>query len=250
MGSFIDLTGQRFGRLVAISRAENNGKYITWNCVCDCGNECFIRGQLLRSKKTKSCGCYKREVSAENGRRSREWLIKDKLGNRYGSLVVISSGRATPSGHMWLCRCDCGKEKLIRSSSLRPRGTKSCGCGLGTYLPPGEASFNALYKSYYHGAKGRSLCFDLTKLEFMQITKQPCFYCGIKPHKEFVATRNGSYIYNGVDRYNSNTGYTTDNVVPCCTECNLAKSDRGVEEFVLWIHRASNHLYTQESVKS
>lgn len=66
MGKFIDLTGQRFGRLAVLSRAEDRvnkqGKPIVmWHCKCDCGNECNVEGYSLRSGKTVSCGCYGRE---------------------------------------------------------------------------------------------------------------------------------------------------------------------------------------------
>lgn len=61
-----DLTGKKFGRLTVLSRAENyinsNGKsYVVWSCKCDCGNIKNIQGRALRSGKTISCGCYKRE---------------------------------------------------------------------------------------------------------------------------------------------------------------------------------------------
>ena len=39
MGQFIDLTGQRFGRLTALKRVENKGKLTQWLFQCDCGNQ-------------------------------------------------------------------------------------------------------------------------------------------------------------------------------------------------------------------
>lgn len=39
MGKFIDITGQRFARLVVLSRAENRNKLTCWNCICDCGKK-------------------------------------------------------------------------------------------------------------------------------------------------------------------------------------------------------------------
>jgi hypothetical protein len=41
----------------------------------------------------------------------------------------------------------------------------------------------------------------------------------------------GDYTYNGVDRIDNSIGYTKENCVPCCTICNWAKSNRGVDEF-------------------
>jgi hypothetical protein len=59
--NFIDMTGQRFGRLVVVSRAESRNKRAMWNCVCDCGNKVVVAGKDMRDGKTKSCGCYHKE---------------------------------------------------------------------------------------------------------------------------------------------------------------------------------------------
>ena len=59
-----DLTGQRFGRLVAIRRVTETGdKRPMWLCRCDCGNECTIGRYDLESGNTKSCGCLSKELS-------------------------------------------------------------------------------------------------------------------------------------------------------------------------------------------
>ena len=57
----------------------------------------------------------------------------DLSGETFGKLQVISQApsRFTPQGKpitMWLCRCDCGNEKIIAGQSLRKGLTKSCGC--------------------------------------------------------------------------------------------------------------------------
>lgn len=57
-----------FGRLTAIERAEDvNGKS-RWKCRCECGAEVLVRTASLRSEtnKTRSCGCLRKEVTAEN----------------------------------------------------------------------------------------------------------------------------------------------------------------------------------------
>ena len=64
--------GQRFGRLEVISvskreRTSSGSIKIYFNCKCDCGNYTEVVYQLLKSGKTKSCGCMRREkVSSEN----------------------------------------------------------------------------------------------------------------------------------------------------------------------------------------
>lgn len=60
--AFIDLLGQRFGRLTVESRAASvrteRGTKVRWNCVCDCGGRAITTTGSLRSGNTKSCGCY------------------------------------------------------------------------------------------------------------------------------------------------------------------------------------------------
>lgn len=53
-----DLTGQKFGRLTVIERAENakDGR-AHWRCHCDCGNEVTVSSYHLTSGHTQSCGC-------------------------------------------------------------------------------------------------------------------------------------------------------------------------------------------------
>ena len=60
MSSFVDLIGQRFGKLVVIKKLEpNKWNNYQWECMCDCGNTCTTSGGRLRSGNTKSCGCLK-----------------------------------------------------------------------------------------------------------------------------------------------------------------------------------------------
>ncbi len=63
----IDLTGQRFGRLVAIEVALKRGNR-RWICRCDCGTTKPVLQQSLLSGLTHSCGCLRREATAANNR--------------------------------------------------------------------------------------------------------------------------------------------------------------------------------------
>ena len=63
MGKFVDLAGQRFGRLVALAPTSRrtSGNNIMWECKCDCGNTAYFGSGHLRSGKIKSCGCWKKD---------------------------------------------------------------------------------------------------------------------------------------------------------------------------------------------
>ena len=54
----------------------------------------------------------------------------DLTGNKYGRLTVLhkDTERKTNSGSYWICQCDCGKIKSVKSSSLRRGEIESCGC--------------------------------------------------------------------------------------------------------------------------
>jgi hypothetical protein len=64
MDRAIDLTGQRFGRLIALHRVENvKPARACWRCQCVCGTEIETLSWSLRSGETKSCGCLAREIA-------------------------------------------------------------------------------------------------------------------------------------------------------------------------------------------
>lgn len=115
--SRIDLTGQRFGRLVAIApttKADSSGRVRrAWTCRCDCGNETVARTDSLRNGRVASCGCSS---------------IQDITGNRYGRLVVIEKAARRGGRIAWRCRCVCGNETVVTTSDLVTGNTRSCGC--------------------------------------------------------------------------------------------------------------------------
>lgn len=81
----LDFTGQRFGRLVVTSRAEDKvyggSKKSCWNCVCDCGATVVVSQNSLVSGATKSCGCWKRDATSDVH-------TKDLTGVTFGYLTV------------------------------------------------------------------------------------------------------------------------------------------------------------------
>ena len=58
----IDITGHRYGRLVAIEERYRIGHRSYWLCQCDCGNTAIIAKSDMRHGYTRSCGCLRREM--------------------------------------------------------------------------------------------------------------------------------------------------------------------------------------------
>lgn len=60
----IDITGWRFGRLIAIARVAPIDRFAAWRLRCDCGSEVVKRGSDLRAGYVLSCGCLRQECAA------------------------------------------------------------------------------------------------------------------------------------------------------------------------------------------
>jgi hypothetical protein len=60
MPSFIDHSGQRFGRWTVLSYSHMASCGSHWHCRCDCGTEKTVRGQYLREGRSTGCGCTRR----------------------------------------------------------------------------------------------------------------------------------------------------------------------------------------------
>jgi hypothetical protein len=239
--AFINETGNRYGRWLVIERGQNGkGGSAQWICLCDCGNTSLIRGADLRHGKTQSCGCANMENSSNA-------LTIDLLGQRFGRLVVVK--RAKNQDHdnhaYWECLCDCGSIIITSSKRLRNGTTKSCGCFRKDVLslPNKNAALLWHYRNYTKSAKKRRIEWNISLDLFDEITRLNCYFCGtepvlIKTHKIF----SGAIPRNGIDRLDSFSGYSTDNVVPCCKTCNYAKGIMSEDEFYRWIKTAYKHL--------
>lgn len=113
-----DITGNRYGHLTVIGRAENKGNKTQWLCKCDCGNEIVVTYWSLvrKDSPTTSCGCTYKNA------------FIDLTGRRFGRLVVIGQSGHQNKHILWKCRCDCGNVVDVLGLNLRRGNTKSCGC--------------------------------------------------------------------------------------------------------------------------
>lgn len=68
MGQRIDLTGQRFGKLIVIRETPKRSRQgdVYWECLCDCGKVDIVNGKSLRSGSQKSCGCLHHDNAVFN----------------------------------------------------------------------------------------------------------------------------------------------------------------------------------------
>lgn len=167
-----------------------------------------------------------------------------KVGNKYGKLTVIEQlDQNQPI--RWKCKCDCGNIVIKKSKALCNRHNNSktsCGCHR-IKLPNSGAAINRYCLEYKKSAKKRGLSFELSMDEFKLLISKNCFYCGISPSNLVNKRYTNGVLVNGIDRIDSNIGYTTTNVVPCCKECNYAKRTLTKDKFLGWVKRIACYQF-------
>lgn len=150
------------------AQGKNNDRHSYWLCKCSCGNETIVVGTSLTRGYTKSCGCLRKSKNTKN-----------LIGQKYGKLTVIKKANKPNNlknrNAYWLCKCDCGNEKVINGKSLMNGATKSCGCILKDkeYISSNKGIFKNKYNSYDltgeygigYTSKGDEFYFDLEDYE-------------------------------------------------------------------------------------
>ena len=151
MAKFKDLTGRRFGRLIAksASRKRDQSGNVFWNCLCICGVKKLVRGTSLLLGRTRSCGCLLAERSAQRVRKIfykhghnmynsptyRSWTAMIQRATNphnpkfksYGAIGVTVCDRWRNKEH--------GFENFLADKGIRPAGTS-----LGRFLDIGPYS--------------------------------------------------------------------------------------------------------------
>ena len=140
-----DLTGMRFGRLVAVEPTERRaGTMVVWRCVCDCGRVAYAASSNLTRGRVRSCGCAAREARSS-----------DLVGERFGKLTVVSRAGSDAQGRsLWRCVCDCDKVVTATTQALR-RGKASCGCASSRRLDLAGRRFGLLTAVRQVGTRNR-----------------------------------------------------------------------------------------------
>lgn len=197
----MDVSGQRFGRLVAQEIAKR-GYGTKWRCLCDCGCEAIVALGDLRKKSggTVSCGCYKASVGSENA--------IDLTGREFGRLRVVERCGTSPRGLYWKCICSCGQESINLAAEMIGGRVVSCGCAVVDKpgLTPMKVAMrrnanNHTRRARVRGAAGSHTPEQIQLLRVMQQGRCACCGCGLgdrfhRDHKKALANGGSNDITN------------------------------------------------------
>lgn len=165
--------------------------------------------------------------------------MENLVGKVFTRLTVIAfSGKNSHRQAMWLCRCECGKEVVVRGDGLKSGHTRSCNClqkdatreicralGKANAIAPGQAVLNAKLLNYKKSAVARGYSWNLTKSAAQNMFLQDCYFCGAKPTEMTVKHYATTAFVNGIDRVDNSIGYEPSNCVPCCKTCQFNKKE-------------------------
>ena len=139
--------------------------------------------------------------------------IQDLTGQKFGRLTVIKRVENSKHGHiMYLCQCECGKQKNIIASSLLSGHTKSCGC-LNKEVITKHGLIHHRIRSIYKGMKER--CYNSHCKKFKYYGGKRIKICDewLNDLKNFYnwAMINGYQDNLTIDRIDSNGNYEPNN---------------------------------------
>lgn len=192
----------------------------------------------VRKKYDKDVCFFCAKVIKKNGRSGL------KPGDIFGKLTLISWIEAPAC--QWKVKCKCGKVINARSNSLKSGRHKSCGCDRARpnkRLPDDLALKRKAINNCIRNAVKRGILYELEESFILGLFSKNCIYCNAEPNNLCLdQTKKRIFKYSGIDRVDNSLGYIPSNCVPCCSQCNRAKSDLSLEEWEKWI--INLHKYT------
>lgn len=187
-------------------------------------------------------------------------------GHRFNRLILIELDIELTKRYKtkyWKCRCDCGNLISVRQSHLTCGNVQSCKC-LAKELTSKRAinqrkfplcrdAAKTIFREIYNDG-------DLVFEDFLFLSQQKCYYCKCKPSNKRKSTifkkiiseqeENERYfIYNGLDRIDPTKPHNKNNIITCCFNCNRAKSNYNLNEFIKWIKRIKQFLFIENNIE-
>lgn len=204
-------------------------------------NDCGYIKRLNRRDFMKYITCRKCKTSKD----------RDSYLGIHGIYDVLSLDHVGSRRELYYkCKCLlCGKISIVPKRNIEVN--KSCDrCNEQTL----DSVLHVYYNTYKDNAETRNLPFELTFSQFKEIINKDCYYCGEPPsernHLNHYKNFNDLILVNGIDRIDSQKGYTLDNCVPCCSMCNRMKNNYSIDQFKNKIAQIYKYLISSETIEN
>lgn len=164
--------------------------------------------------------------------------VHDLTGKKFGKLKVIEIADTNTKKTYWICKCDCGNYKNVRSDSLLCGAIKSCGClkkkqdfinlnkstAKQTFFKRGFKSCENRIYTIWQGIKSR--CYNKGNSRYNRYGSRGISVCD-EWNNDFMkfynwAKENGYSDKLTIDRIDNDKNYTPENCrwVDIKTQCN------------------------------
>lgn len=154
------------------------------------------------------------------------------------------------TSNLYRLKCECGIIMSRTNTALHgKKPIRSCSkCK--RQKPAGDISYKELYTTCKRAAAERGLEFAMTMEQHKILSKNKCYCCGTLPssYNKYLkidgSRRSGNENIskeavsrawveaNGIDRIDSTKGYTLGNIAACCYDCNVAKAEKSLAEYI------------------
>lgn len=170
-------------------------------------------------------------------------------GRRFGRLTVLSRGPQANKDIKWLCRCECGTEKLVHGTALRRQMTISCGCHRKERMTKhGHASDGKRNPAYGIWSAMKDRCFNPSNPEYSAYGGRGIVVCDAwrRSFTRFLDDM-GERPSRGhsIDRINNDRGYEPQN----CRWATRQEQDRNRRNVRL-VEYCGAMMTIREAVKS
>jgi len=172
--------------------------------------------------------------------------VTDIVGDEFYDLTVVEHVKTKPkktargSNYYYLCRCKCGKERIVVRGNLRYGHTRSCGCRKRakgeqnkSWTGHGEIS-GRFWTHIKRHADNRDLGFSITIEDAWKQFQKQDGRCALSGMKLSLAGHKGSYSERtaSLDRIDNNKGYTKDNIQWLHKDVNWMKGKFETDRFL------------------
>jgi hypothetical protein len=210
-----------------------------WLCRCKCGLSRSFTTSYINTGQATCCDHCKQQQKSERD----EKLATEQVGRKYGNYTVISyDGKNRYGSRTWLCRCECGNERLFLSSYLFGNGNRratQCPDCYNEEIELKNRIVNEVPERFWNKltdmALKRGIVCDLTKNEAFAIFQYQggkCALTGQPLHFTKLRSDFNRYTNASLDRIDSDKSYELGNVQWVEKRVNMMKGKLTQTEFV------------------